>query len=96
MTTWRELRENRLANGEASAAYDRARRSFEIGARVRELRLAAGLTQAQLGARVGTSQSALARLEAGGVEPRLSTLEALGHALGAQLIVNFEPDQLAS
>jgi len=52
---------------------------------VRFSRLRAGLTQQQLAARVGMSQPALARIEAGGVVPRVDTLDRLLHACGMSL-----------
>ena len=56
---------------------------------IREAREGAGLTQAELARRLGTTQSAVARLEARGANPRLRTLigavEAAGHTLEAQL-----------
>ena len=39
------------------------------------LREQAGLTQSQVAARMGTTQPVIARLEAGGRDPRLSTIE---------------------
>jgi hypothetical protein len=39
-----------------------------------EARLAAGLTQAELAAKVATTQSAIARLESGEVTPKIDTL----------------------
>jgi len=42
---------------------------------VRDARTAAGLTQAQLAERAGTTQSAIARLERPGANPRLNTLQ---------------------
>jgi transcriptional regulator with XRE-family HTH domain len=44
-------------------------------------RRAAGLSQTELAARMGTSQSAVARLERGGMDVRLSTLERYAAAL---------------
>jgi transcriptional regulator with XRE-family HTH domain len=44
-------------------------------------RLAAGLTQAELAARVGTKQPAIARLETGTKEPSLGMLTRLAKAL---------------
>jgi predicted transcriptional regulator len=44
-----------------------------------------GLTQTQVAARMGTSQSAVARLEAGSDDIRLSTLERYVSALGSRL-----------
>lgn len=52
---------------------------------VREARARAGLTQAELARRMGTTQSAVARLERVGSNPRLSTLEQAVAAVGARL-----------
>lgn len=48
-------------------------------------RQTAGLSQSDVAARMGTSQSAVARLEAGGVDARLSTLERYAAAVGQRL-----------
>jgi transcriptional regulator with XRE-family HTH domain len=53
------------------------------------LRTEAGLTQAQLAERMGTTQSAIARMEGGGVRPSLETLERLAVAVGQELVVGF-------
>ena len=47
-------------------------------------RQAAGLSQTQVAARMGTSQSAVARLEAGGADVRASTLERYAAAIGVR------------
>jgi len=44
-----------------------------------------GLSQTEVAARMGTSQSAVARLEAGEADVRLSTLERYAAAVGMQL-----------
>jgi uncharacterized protein len=46
-----------------------------------DARLAAGLTQAQLASRIGTTQSAIARLESGHVTPTVETLCRLADVL---------------
>jgi transcriptional regulator with XRE-family HTH domain len=48
-------------------------------------RLALGLSQTEVAARMGTSQSAVARLEAGLSDVRLSTLERYAAAVGYSL-----------
>ena len=48
-------------------------------------RLALGLSQTEVAARMGTSQSAVARLEAGQSDVRLSTLERYAAAVGYSL-----------
>lgn len=48
---------------------------------LRRMRLMAGLTQKELAERAGVSQSLIARIEAGTVDPRLSTLRKILKAL---------------
>jgi transcriptional regulator with XRE-family HTH domain len=64
----------------------------EMAARRRRLvndlaaqRQAAGLSQTEIAARMRTSQSAVARLEAGAADIRMSTLERYAAAIGAQI-----------
>jgi ribosome-binding protein aMBF1 (putative translation factor) len=53
-------------------------------------RAAHDLSQRQLAARVGMRQSAIARLEAGDIEPKMSTLLRLSRALGQRLELQVE------
>lgn len=52
---------------------------------LRSARTSAGLTQAELARRAGTSQAAVARYESGDVSPVVSTLERLLAATGSRL-----------
>ena len=56
-----------------------------------QARLNAGLTQRQLAERVGTSQPAIARLEAGLVSPTLDTVKRVAAAAGYELRVELAP-----
>jgi len=58
---------------------------------VREARKRAGLTQAELAARAGTTQSAVARIESGGVSPSLEHLSKLVRAAGFDIDVRLVP-----
>jgi len=62
-----------------------AERRRALAKRLVELRQAAGLSQTQVAARMGTSQSAVARLESGSADVRLSTLEKYAAAVGSSL-----------
>lgn len=64
----------------------------ETGPLVRRLRRGAGYTQAELGERMGTTQSVISRWEHGHDEPRVSTLEKIARACGHRLILDAEPD----
>ena len=50
-------------------------------------RRAAGLSQGEVAERMGTSQPAVARLEAGQVDARMSTVQRYAAAVGAQLSI---------
>jgi HTH-type transcriptional regulator / antitoxin HipB len=62
-----------------------------VGEQIRKLREARGISQADLGRRAETAQSAIARLQAGTVQPRLDTLNRIAIELGATLNVTIEP-----
>jgi transcriptional regulator with XRE-family HTH domain len=86
---WDELRQDRLAAPAASAGYERARRAFELGEQLRALREAQRLSQSELARRMGSTQPAIARLEAGRVAPSLDTLDRAAAALGVELVVTL-------
>jgi ribosome-binding protein aMBF1 (putative translation factor) len=63
-----------LANPEVKREYDALAWEFEFSAELLRARLRAGLSQAELAERMGTSQSAIARLESGRTLPSAKTL----------------------
>src|SRR6266852_2932330 len=82
MPGFREMALRRPAGEQA------ARMAEDRGRLVRELagqRQAAGLSQTEVAARMGTSQSAVARLESGTTDVRASTLERYAAAVGGQI-----------
>jgi len=84
-TNWNDL--PKPDSDEARAAHDDEARISEFRELVYRLRTEAGLTQAELAHRMGTTQSAIARMEAGGTRPTLETLERLATAIGQELVV---------
>jgi ribosome-binding protein aMBF1 (putative translation factor) len=95
-TRWSDIRARRLPDPMASAAYLAADRAIRFGEMVRRAREAAGLSQSELGRRMGTNQAAIARLEAGGVDPKLSTIGRVNRALGTELVIEFRAKTGAS
>ncbi len=89
--TWAEIKRARMDDPEVEAGYEKARLAFGLGEQVRTLREARGLSQQDLARRAGPSQPAIARLEAGGVDPRLETLRRLSRALDADLVLQLQP-----
>ena len=85
----------------SEAAVDRLRRRIAgadngwffaaIAGRVAERRAQLGLSQQDLARLVGTTQSAIARLERGGRPPRIDTLLKIAEALDCELAVELRP-----
>lgn len=70
------------------AQRDSRRTFFNLLLRWREGR---GLDQTQVAAQMGTSQSAVARLEGGLTDPKLSTLQRYANAVGCELRLSLTP-----
>ena len=85
-----------LAEKKKSPSFRETYAKYEVAQQVIRLRLARGLTQAQLAERVGTTQSSIARLESGSREPSLSFLRRVVKALGGQLDVRILPEEPAT
>jgi transcriptional regulator with XRE-family HTH domain len=83
----RHFKARALARREVRREYDRLAEEFEFLDEILKARAAAGLTQADVAARIGTTQSAVARLEspAGKHSPSLATLQRYASALGYRL-----------
>ena len=71
--------------------YEALEEEFSLASQLIEARARAGLTQAEVAERMGTSQSTVARLESGGAKPSLSTLKRFAQATGARVRIALEP-----
>ncbi len=95
--TIEELKSRRLAamsddeRADFEETYDATRLALEVGERVRDAREAAGLSQRELAARMGTSQAAVARLEAGGTGATITTLQKVASALDLTVSIELAP-----
>lgn len=83
--SWSEAKKPR--SEAVDSAYEDEARISDFRQLVFRLRTEASLTQAELAARMGTTQSAIARMEGGGARPTLETLEKLAGAIGQELVV---------
>ena len=80
-----------LARPDVREAYDALDAEFAFLDEVLKARAETGLTQAQVAKRVGTTQSAIARLESGALKhsPSIATLQKYAKALGYRVEVKF-------
>lgn len=89
MTKIADLKKRLMDNPEFREEYEKADAEFAIIEALVRARSAAKLSQAELAKRIGTTQSAVARLEGGGVSPSLSTLRRYAEATGTKLHVEL-------
>lgn len=72
-------------NPDFPAMVDAATKTRRLLRSLADRRRSLGLSQTTVAARMGTSQSALARLEKGESDPRITTVERYALALGEEL-----------
>jgi len=93
---WREHKKQLMKDPEFRKEYDELEPEYKLAATLIRLRLAKGLTQAQLAALLNTKQESIARLESGNSLPSLSTVRKVAAALDADLEINLRPKHRAS
>lgn len=75
------------------AAYEALEPEFALAQELIAARRRAGLTQADVAARMGTTQSVVARIESGRNPPNLRTLEKYASAVDMRLSVRLLPGE---
>lgn len=91
MTSLARLRQKLLTDPETKAEYDRLGPIFDIVGEMIKARQAAGLTQAEIAARMGTSQSAVARLENARHMPTFDMVARYAAAIDRRLDIHLVP-----
>jgi ribosome-binding protein aMBF1 (putative translation factor) len=91
MSKIEELHQKWSRDADYREAYEQLGREFDMARAMIEARAQAGLTQAELAARMDTTQSVVARLESGRANPSTRTLEKVASATGTRLRISFEP-----
>lgn len=89
--TLKHFRSKAMARPDVRREYERIGEEFEFLDEIYRARAEAGLTQADVAARIGTTQSAIARLESADARhsPSVSTLQRYASALGYKLEVRL-------
>lgn len=91
MLTHKQLRAKALERAEVKAQYDEIGDEYTLLDEFLKARAEQGLTQAQVAEKIGTTQSAVARMESGRGKhsPSFATLSRYADALGCKLEVKL-------
>lgn len=93
MMTHEQLMAKALSNPKVKAEYDALEDEFALLNQLLAARNAAGLSQADVAHKMGTRQSAIARIEGTGKHsPSLNTLRRYAKAVGCHLEVRLVPN----
>ena len=90
-STFKQFKARALARPDVKKAYDELAEEFVFLDQALKARAEAGLTQAEVAARVGTTQSAIARLESAESKhsPSIATLQRYADALGYKVEIRL-------
>lgn len=91
MTDFDEFLEEQLEDPEFRAEYEALEPEFAIVQAMIDARRTTGLTQKQLAEKTGIAQSDISKLETGGGNPSLKTLQRLAAGMGMVLHIEFRP-----
>ena len=83
------IKKKMLADREVRAAYDALAEEFDLARELIAARARAGLTQAEVAERMGTTQSVVARLESGAQMPSVNTLLKFARATHSRPIIKL-------
>ena len=78
------------------AEYDALEEEFAWASALIRARASANMTQEEVAAAMGTTQSVVARMESGRAPPSTSSLQRFARATGTRLRISFEPAESAA
>ncbi len=83
------IKRKMLADRDVRAAYEALSDEFDLARELIAARVRAGLTQAEVAERMGTTQSVVARLESGARMPSVNTLLKFAKATRSRPIIKL-------
>jgi len=89
MKDWKQLKAELLQNKAVKKEYDRLTPRYAAISELISARIKKGITQKELAQKIGTKQSAIARFEAGNVNPSLGFLEKIAEVMGYKVNISF-------
>lgn len=85
MSKWKDLEKELLSDPKVKKEYDKLAPRYEIISQLIAARLNKHMTQRDIAEKLGTKQSAIARLESGNINPSLEFLQKIAQVMGYKL-----------
>lgn len=90
MTKWEDLEKELLSDPATKREFDKLAPRYAVISQLIAARNKKGFTQGQLAKKMGTKQSAIARLESGTVNPTIGFLDKAASKLGVKLTIRLQ------
>ncbi len=90
MEEWNKVKKELLKDKEVYKEYKRLDPKYRLISQLIGARAKKGITQKQLAEKIGTKQSAIARIESGNANPSFDFLEKITKALDSELIIQIK------
>jgi DNA-binding XRE family transcriptional regulator len=89
MSKWKNLEKELLSDVATKKEFDRLAPRYAVISQLIAARIKNKMTQQDVAKKVGTKQSAIARLESGGVNPSLEFLQKIAQVMGYKLTIRL-------
>lgn len=90
MKEWNKVKRELLKNKEVAREYRELEPRYQFISELINARIKKGLSQKELARKIGTKQSAIARLESGNANPSIGFLEKMARAMNARLEIQVK------
>lgn len=89
MSNWKVLEKELLSDTATKKEFDKLASRYGVISQLIEARIKNKMTQLDIAKKVGTKQSAIARLESGNVNPSLEFLQKIAQVMGYKLSIRL-------
>lgn len=89
MSNWNDLEKELLSDPKIKKEYEKLAPRYAVISELIAARINNGMTQKDVAEKVGTKQSAIARLESGSVNPSVEFLQKIAGVMGYRLSIHL-------
>lgn len=89
MSNWNDLEKELLADPKVKKEYEKLAPRYGVISELITARINKGMTQREVADKIGTKQSAIARLESGSTNPSLEFVQKVAQVMGYKLNIHL-------
>ncbi len=90
MEEWKDVKKELLKDPQVAQEYEKLKPKYQLISELIRVRIKKGLSQKELANKIGTKQSAIARVESGNANPSIEFLEKMTKAMDSRLVIQIK------